>query len=382
MNRRSLLGGVLAGGVLATVGGTPAVARSSAGSALPPLRPAALHAAIHPLGAEVSGALVRVEGAAGRWRGRAGEAEIGTGRPVPWEARFRIGSMTKAFTATAVLQLAAAGLVELDAPLRRYLPDLLPEGYAGTLRHALDHTHGLVAAEIPHKDPAWFRVHRYDTFRPGSQVLWNETPLFEPGSRQQYGNIGYIVAGLVIERVTGRPYADAVRRGVIRPLGLRGTSLPGARVDVPGPHAHGYEKIVEGDRIRYLDVTRSNPTLQWAAAEIISTTGDLDEFLVALLGGRLLPNWALDAMLTVPDVPTWAPGRKEDGSPASYGAGLTRIPMGDLVVWGKSGDRPGYNNGMGATRDLRRRLVFSVNTLNMGGEQPLTAQRIVAAALS
>jgi D-alanyl-D-alanine carboxypeptidase len=337
---------------------------------------------LEPLDPAVSGALVRVEGSAGRWRGRAGVGDVHRGSPVPWDARFRIGSMTKAFTATAVLQLAAAGLVDVDAPLRRYLPDLLPEGYAGTVRHAMNHTHGLRGAPIPSKDREWFLAHRYDTFVPGSQVLWNETPLFEPGTRQQYSNLGYIVAGLVIERVTGRPYADAVRRGIIRPLGLRGTSLPGTRLDVPGPHAHGYERIVEGDEVRYVDVTRSNPTLQWAAAEIISTTADLDDFLVGLLGGRLLPKRQLAAMLTVPDAPVWAPGESEDGSPASYSAGLTRIPIGDLVVWGKSGDRPGYNNGMGATLDLRRRLTYSVNTLKMGGGQPLTAQRIIMAALT
>ncbi|GAA2674381.1 serine hydrolase domain-containing protein [Actinoplanes palleronii] len=380
MNRRSLLGGALAGGLLAVTGVRPASAK---GSALPPLDTTALAAVIDPLPAEISGALVRIEGAAGRWHGRAGEAEIGTGRPVPWDGRFRIGSMTKAFTAAAILQLVAAGLVELDAPLRRYLPDLLPEGYPGTVRMALDHTHGLRGTPIPNKDRAWFLAHRYDTFVPGSQVQWTEEPLFEPGTRQDYSNLGYIVAGLVIERVTGRPYADAVRRGVLRPLGLRATSLPGTRLGIPGPHAHGYERIVEGGTVRYVDVTRANPTLQWAAAEIISTTADLDAFLVGLLGGHLLPHRQLAAMLTVPsDAPIWAPGEDEDGSPATYSAGLSRIRLGGVEVWGKSGDRPGYNNGMGATLDLRRRVTFSLNTLTMGGDQPVTAQRLILAALT
>ncbi|GIF12983.1 serine hydrolase domain-containing protein [Actinoplanes teichomyceticus] len=382
MNRRSLLGGALAGGLLAATGGAPAYAGTTGAGQLPGLDPDALDAAIDPLGDEVSGALVRVEGAAGRWHGRAGVAELGTARPVPWNGRFRIGSMTKTFTATAVLQLAAAGLVDVDAPLRRYLPDLLPEGYPGTVRQALDHTHGLRGAQIPSKDPEWFFQHRYDTFAPGSQVRWTDTPLFTPGERQQYSNAGYIVAGLVIERVTGRPYADAVRRGILRPLGLHATSLPGARFDIPGPHAHGYQRVTDGGRVRYVDVTRLNPTLQWAAAEMISTTGDLDDFLVALFGGRLLPRRQLDVMLTVPQAPTWAPGEKADGTDATYSAGLTRFRFGGLEVWGKSGDRPGYNNGMGATLDLRRRLTYSVNTLNMGGEQPAVANRIIMAALT
>jgi D-alanyl-D-alanine carboxypeptidase len=97
--------------------------------------------------------------------------------------------------------------------------------------------------------------------------------------------------------------------------------------------------------------------------------------MVALFRGRLVPQPQLEAMFTVPDVPMYgSPGR------AAYSAGLTRFQLGDVTVWAKSGDRPGYNNGMGATRDLSRRLVYSVNTLHMGGaDQPQVAQRIVLA---
>jgi D-alanyl-D-alanine carboxypeptidase len=361
MHRRTLLGAALAGTALAVAGRVPAYA----GTGLPPLNEAALAAALKPLDPAVSGALVRVEGSAGRWRGRAGVGDVHRGSPVPWDARFRIGSMTKVFTATAVLQLVAAGLIELDAPVRRYLPDRLPEGYPGTVRQLLDHTSGLRGLELRHKDWDWFKDHRFDTFEPGSQVRWEEEPLFTPGTKQVYGNVGYIVAGLVIERVTGRPYADAIRRGILRPLGLRHTYLPGTHTAIPGPHAHGYE-LIDGE---YVDVTRANPSLQWAAAEMISTTGDLDRFLTVLLGGRLLPPRELQAMLTVPNGGT-------------YGCGLSRLLIGDLEIWGKSGDRPGYNNGMGATLDLSRRLVYSVNTLKMGGDTPVIAERLMMAALT
>jgi D-alanyl-D-alanine carboxypeptidase len=360
MQRRTLLGAALAGTAVALTGRLPAYA-----AGLPPLKETALRAAIEPLDPSVSGALVRVEGPAGRWRGRAGVADVRDGRPVPWDARFRIGSMTKAFTATAALQLVAARLLDLDAPVRRYLPERLPEGYTGTVRHLLDYTSGLQGRALPHKDPAWFLEHRYDTFEPGSQVLWDEEPPFDPGTRQVYGNVSYIVAGLVIEKVTGRPYADAIRRGILRPLGLRNTFLPGTATAIPGPHAHGYE-LIDG---RHVDVTRANPSLQWAAAEMISSTADLDRFLTALLGGRLLPPRELRAMLTVP-------------AGGGHGLGLTPLRIGDLEIWGKSGDRPGYVSGMGATLDLSRRLVYSVNPLEMGGELPVVAERIILATLT
>ncbi|MEV6342915.1 serine hydrolase domain-containing protein [Actinoplanes sp. NPDC051851] len=340
---------------------------------LPPLNAEALSAALDPLRepdflqGEVSGALVRIEGSAGRWRGRAGIADLTTRAPVPWDARFRIGSMTKAFTATAMFQLAEAGLVELDAPLRRYLPDLLPEGHPATVRQAMDHTSGIQPVPIDHKNPDWFFVHRYDTFAPEDLVLWTEPPPFTPGEQQVYGNVGYIVAGLVIERVTGRPYADAVRRGVLRRLGLEHTCLPGTAIGIPGPHAHGYERYGTG----FVDVTESNPSLQWAAAEIISTTGDLDGFLTGLFGGRLLSPRSLSEMMTVPDI-----------AGAEYSAGLKRLVVGDLILWGKSGDRPGYTSGMGTTPDLARRLIYSVNTLKMGSDLPDIAMDVIMAALT
>ncbi len=358
---------------------------------LPPLNREALRQAIAGLpNAEVSGALVRVSGADGRWLGTSGVADLRTGAPVPADARFRIGSMTKTFTATVVLQLAAEGRVDLDRPVQDALPRLLPAGvYAPiTVRQLLNHTHGLPGVPVPQKDPDWFFQNRYRRFSPRELVALAlpQGPRFAPGTRQEYGNIGYIVAGLLIEQVTGRPYGDAVRERILRPLHLRDTFVPGTDVTIPGRHARGYEEvapegtacpagaITAGSRC-LVDVTEASQSVPWAAGEMISTTEDLDRFLVALFQGRLLPRKQQEELFTVPDVPA------AGGGSASYSAGLTRFDINGVTLWGKSGDRHGYNNGMGATRDLRRRLVFSVNTLHMGGAQPDIAARIISAAL-
>ncbi|WP_244221536.1 serine hydrolase domain-containing protein [Corallococcus exercitus] len=353
---------------------------------LPPLNREALRQAIAGLpNAEVSGALVRVSGADGRWLGTSGVADVRTGAPVPADAHFRIGSMTKTFTATVVLQLAAEGRVDLDRPVQDYLPRLLPAGvYAPiTVRQLLNHTHGLPGVPVPQKDPEWFLENRFRRFSPRELVSLSlpPGPRFAPGTRQEYGNIGYIVAGLLIEQVTGRPYGDAVRERILRPLHLRDTFVPGNDVTIPGRHAHGYEEVAPEDgqcpegAIPYgtrclVDVTEASQSVPWAAGEMISTAEDLDRFLVALFQGRLLPRKQLEELFTVPALPG-----------ASYSAGLTRYDIHGVIFWGKSGDRHGYNNGMGATRDLRRRLVYSVNTLHMGGDQPAIAARIITAAL-
>lgn len=351
-------------------------ARLAAAPALPPLDPAKLAAAIAGLpNGEASGALVRIRGRAGAWSGTSGIAELGNPAPPRLDGRFRVGSMTKTFTAVVTLQLAAERRVDLDRPVQRYLPGLLPADYPPVpVRTLLNWTSGINGLGVNSKDPDWFREHRYDHYAPGSQLDLSKPLAFRPGTAQRYGNADYIVAGLLIEKVTGHRWADEVTRRIIRPLRLTGTSVPGDDPRIPGPHAHGYEATPAG----WIDVTEANPSLQWSAASIISTAPDLDRFMVALFSGRLLPKRQLDEMFTVPCVKIFGSEQK-----AVYSAGLTKFKIGERIVWAKSGDRPGYNNGMGATRDLSRRLVYSVNTLHMGGaEQPKVAQKIIAAALS
>jgi D-alanyl-D-alanine carboxypeptidase len=388
---------VLAAAAL-TLGATPAIAApannapahaaaastsvpATADSHQPPLDPAKLAAAIAGLpNDEASGALLQVRGEDGCWQGTSGVANIHTGQKVPINGRFRIGSMTKAFTATAALQLVAKGKLQLDRTVQSYTTDVLPADYPPiTIDHLLTYTSGLPGSDIDHKDPTWFLVHRFDTWTPSQLFRLSfytdagavKPLLFAPGTQQHYGNVDYLVLGAVIEAVTGRPYAQAIENGIIRPLRLTATTVPGTDTRIHGPHAHGYQEQ-DGS---YVDITDANPTYQWAAAEMISNGPDLDRFLVALMSGRLLPPAQTRLLFEIPDVPVY-----ETGEPAYASHGLERYQVGDLEFWGKTGDRPGYNNGVAATRDLARRAVFSVNTLHMGGsEQPVVTRKIIAA---
>lgn len=367
-------------GILLTVAVLTGFAASPAAAAppLPALDPTRLAEAIAGLpDAEASGALVRVRGSSGEWSGSSGIARLGATTPPRLDGRFRIGSMTKTFTAVVTLQLAAERRIHLDQPVQRYLPGLLPASYAPIpVRSLLNWTSGINGLGIDSKDPAWFAENRYRHFEPGSQLDLTKPLAFTPGKFQRYGNADYILAGLLIEQVTGRSWATEVRNRIIRPLRLTGTTVPGDDPRIHGPHARGYQATDTG----WVDVTEANPSLQWSAASMISTAGDLDRFMVALFRGRLLPPRQLNEMFTVPDDDVRQFGT---GGPALYSAGLTRFEFNDLTVWAKSGDRPGYNNGMGATRDLSRRLVYSVNTLNMGRPtQPKISERIIMAALN
>jgi D-alanyl-D-alanine carboxypeptidase len=322
-------------------------------------------------------AQVRISRPAGCWEGRSGVADVGTGRAVPVGARFRIGSVTKTFTATVVLQLAAEGRLHLDAPVNRYLPGFLPAGYAkATVRHLLDHRTGLPSPSWP-DGVEWQIEHRFDRYTPERLVrlaLQNERE-FEPGKRQHYTNIGYIVAAVLIERLANRSYADEIHRRIVRPLGLRDTLVPGNDPTIPGPYARGYQ-VLDGGLV---DVTRWNQSSTPAAGDMISSLGDLDTFVRALFRGRLLPPTQQRDLFTVPDVPDFG-----TGGPATYSAGLTRLvtlPDG-RTIWGKSGARYGYSAAIAATPDAASRVAYSVNSTNAKADtQTLAIGRITAAAI-
>lgn len=198
-------------------------------------------------------------------------------------------------------------------------------------------------------------------------------PEFVPGTRQHYLNINYTVLGLLVEEVTGRPYASAATALVLRPAGMRDTSFPGADPRIRGPHNHGYQKVRRADgTAEFVDVTDWVPADE-AAGGMISTTADLERLLTRLFRGELVPAPQLEEMFTVPaDVPD-----------ASYSAGLQRFEHDGRVYWLKSGARYGYSTLLAATRDLSRTLVYSVNSTDAKGEgmNPV-AQRIALAALT
>jgi D-alanyl-D-alanine carboxypeptidase len=287
---------------------------------------------------------------------RSGTAEVGKNKPVPLDGRFRIGSITKTFVSTVVLQLVGEGKVELDAPVQRYLPGLLPDGDKITVRMLLQHTSGLYnyTDALP-LDPAGFEAIRYKHWQPAELVaLSTAKPLnFPPGTSWSYSNTNYIVVGLLVEKITGKPYEQAVDKRVLRPLGLRDTTVPGDRVAVPGPHAHGYYRVGDKD----VDITELNPSVAWSAGEMISTTADLDRFVDALLDGRLLKPAQLAEMTT--------PLPFTQG----YGLGIeqTVLPCG-VSILGHGGGIPGYNTLVMSTRDTGKRLEASLTSAPAPGQ--------------
>jgi len=270
------------------------------------------------------GMVVWVDTPAYRFEGASGFADLKDSTPMAPDGAFRIGSITKMFTATVIIQLAEDDVLNLDDPLARWLPtvtDQLLYGDQITLRHLLTHTSGLFniveneayyadlftavtmnedtgAAELAcvQRDP-------HDTL---TRYVYGKDALFAPGTQWSYSNTNYTLLGMVIETATGKPLAEVYRTFIYEPLGMTSTFLDcyeETKVDV----VHGYMGF--GDT--KTDVTDLHESIGWSAGGLVSTAPDLITFARGLFGGELFENPESLATMTTP-----APG-------SSYGLGIS-----------------------------------------------------------
>ncbi len=282
-----------------------------------------------------------------------GLGEVATKTPIRADDRFRIASITKTYVATVVLQLVGEGKLRLSDTVERWLPGLVPNGDAITIRQLLDHTSGLADFEI---DPEVLEPYLSGDFgyawapRKLVEIAVSREPLFAPGTGESYSSTNYLLAGLIVEARTGRSLGTELSRRIFGPLHLRATTFP-TTPQMPSPHAHGYLVL---DKPPATDVTGLYP-FPWAAGAIVSTVGDTATFYRALLSGRLLSPVLLHAMET-----THAQ-QKVDIPGQRYGLGLMRYPTSCGTAWGHSGSFPGYYVYDFTSTDGRRQAVLQVN---------------------
>nr|WP_328911614.1 serine hydrolase domain-containing protein [Streptomyces sp. NBC_00234] len=292
---------------------------------------------------------------------RAGTAERDTRRQMPRNGRFRIGSATKSFTATVVLQLVGEGRMSLEDTVEQWLPGVLHgngnDGRQITVRQLLQHTSGISddGLDIPAlKSADGYQAERFRTYTPEELVglAMQHPPIPSPSADWSYSNTNYILAAMITQKVTGRSWAQEVNDRIIRPLGLRDTSTPGTFPFITGPHAQGYAfGTGTGDGI---DVTALNSSMAVGSGSVISTAHDLNRFYAALLGGRLLAPAQLDEMTTTVPAPELG---------VRYGLGLAEIPLScGGSYFGHRGELLGYLTWGGATRDGTRTAVVYVTS--------------------
>ncbi|MER7842412.1 serine hydrolase domain-containing protein [Kitasatospora sp. NPDC096077] len=300
----------------------------------------------------VPAALATVKGRDGRSRTyTAGVGDLATKAKVPVDGQVRIGSNTKSFTAVVVLQLVAEGKVDLDANVDTYLPGLLRgDGIDGrniTVRQLLQHTSGLPEyMEAPALSD--FTTIQYRYFEPRELLdgALAQKALFAPGTDFAYSNTNYLVAGLLIQKVTGRPYGEEVTKRVIDRIGLRHTYVP-ATGETALREAHPHSYLRTGPDAASIDYTDMDSSMAWAAGAVVSTNTDLNTFYGALLAGRLLPAAQLAEMRTT--VPA-----EMLGHGVRYGLGIQSRPLScGGLVWGHGGTSVAHRTRGGVTDDGR-----------------------------
>ncbi|WP_067828639.1 serine hydrolase domain-containing protein [Nocardia inohanensis] len=305
------------------------------------------------------------------WSGAAGVADLTTARPVTAEMRHRVGSITKSFTAAAVLRQVDSGEIALDTPIGHYLPHLVPDerGQAITVRMLINHTSGL-AEYLPHAYPslAAFPVmakttpksladNRFTKFDPVELIAMGVSApaVGAPGGAPGiYSNTNYLLLCQLLESVTGTTAEKYITRDVIERAGLRDTELP-TTPELTGPHSLHYESWF-GMIDPPADFSVYDMSFVGPSASLVSTVSDLNRFFRLLLEGEIISRSALAQMQRTFPVISF------EGKRIEYGLGLHKTEVPGLgTCWGHDGSVWGGGAISMSSADGRRQVSLAVN---------------------
>lgn len=256
-------------------------------------------------------------------------------KPLTAASRFRIGSITKMFTAAMIFQLVEEGTLKLTDTLEKFFP-LIPNADKITIAHILAHRSGIHDSILDRKlrrSPVTDAITKEEMLA----LIVKGTPDFEPDSKHLYSNSGYLVLGLILEKVTGKPYAEYLSERITSKIGLRDTYLATGTIDVNKNEALTYMNIGSG----WQPVPETHPSLLFSAGAIVSTPDNLVTFIRALFDGKIVSQKSLDQMKTIRDgegmgmEPFNFSGKTfygHTGGGDNYGAWLAYLPEEKLAI--------------------------------------------------
>lgn len=246
--------------------------------------------------------------------------------------RFRIGSITKTFTATVILQLVDEGKLKLSDKLSKFYPKI-PNSNKISIRQLLDMTSGIHSyTEVPWLERR-FMKDRFASYSP-NELVWiglSRGPDFPPGKGYHYSNTNYVILGMIIEKITENDLESEIGRRIIDRLSLKGTSFPKGVSKLSGRHVRGY-MFKDG---KYEDWTVQNISWGWAAGAMVSDLYDLKTYITAMSDGKLVSK-----KMQLQRLNYWVDMKMKKAPTLKYGLGA--FTMGGFV--GHNGGLPGYSD--------------------------------------
>lgn len=314
------------------------------------------------------------------WAEAFGQADVELNVVATTAHRFRLGSVSKVITATLAAQLAARDVVDLDAPISRYMPDLPVQHHATTLRQLLTHRGGIrhyTAKDESAEAPGPIDQRTYLSNADILAVFIHDPLVDKPGARVAYSTFGYTLASIVLESATKLPFLELIQREIAAPLGLASLSADDP-FTVITDRVSGYHP---GDNVRrsyaafqgkWANAPQDNPAYKWAGGGLLSTPSDLAKFGAAHLAPGKISQIALTALFSVNT------GRTDRSPPMGLG---WRIDEDDAkrLRWHHAGGRDGARASLVVYPKQRLSIAFATNATQTPGDVNGPSAKIASA---
>jgi D-alanyl-D-alanine carboxypeptidase len=262
-------------------------------------------------------------------------------KPLTTANRFRIGSITKTFTATIILQLVEDRKLKLTDNLGKFLPQV-PNANKITIQQILSHRSGI--PNVFREQNAQGNVKTNPmTKEEHLALIVKATPDFEPDTKSQYSNSGYFVLGLIIEKVTGKSYPEVLQEKIVRKIGLKDTYVATGNIDVNKNESLTYFILPGSD---WKQVPETHPSLLFSAGAIVSTPSDLAKFIQALFDGKLVSQESLDQMKSMKD---------------GEGFGMVTFPFAGKTFYGHTGGADNYGAWIAYLPEEKLAVAYTTN---------------------
>ena len=291
-----------------------------------------------------------------------GFADLENDVPATAETVYRIGSITKQFTSAAIMRLAEQGKLSLDDTLQKFFPDFPTQGNRVTVRHLLNHTSGIKS--YTSLGPKWARVIRLDLAPDSLLALFANEPFdFKPGDSYRYNNSGYFLLGMIVEKLSGKPYGQYLKDELFTPLGL-GSTMYCDQAPLIKHRAQGYATRPGGAFINAEPLSMTQP---YSAGALCSTVTDLVAWTQALSSGKVVSPASYKLMTT--------PVALNDGKPINYGFGLGTGTLGGHRQVSHNG---GINGFISELHHYPDDSVITVVLTNTGAPTAVQLERLIA----